>query len=433
MRIAVIGAGVSGNVVARLLNDEHEVWLFEAGDYAGGHTNTVSFDAWGQSWHVDTGFMVFNDRTYPNFVRLMQGLGVAAQDSDMSFSVSCERTGLEYQGSSLNGLFAQRRNLVRPSFYGMLRDIMRFNREAARLLDADAESVTLGQYLDRSGLGREFVDHYLIPMTAAIWSAQPRAVLDFPAHFLIGFFRNHGLLQVWDRPQWKTIPGGAKRYVAALLAPLADRVRLNSPVSRVVRHSDYVEVTTRGGTPQRFDAVVCATHADQTLEMLADADETERQVLAAFPYQRNDAVLHTDVAILPRRRRAWASWNYHLSPEPHAPATVTYDLSRLQRVRSPEPILLTLNDGGRTDPAKVIQRIIYHHPAYGPDSVAAQKRHAELNGRRRTWFCGAYWGYGFHEDGVRSALAVARCFGKDLETCIVASTKGESGIADTSR
>ena len=261
-------------------------------------------------------------------------------------------------------------------------------------------------------MGREFVDHYLIPMTAAIWSAQPRAVLDFPAHFLIGFFRNHGLLQVWDRPQWKTIPGGAKRYVAALLAPLADRVRLNSPVSRVVRHSDYVEVTTRGGTPERFDAVVCATHADQTLEMLADADETERQVLAAFPYQRNDAVLHTDVSILPRRRRAWASWNYHLSPEPHAPATVTYDLSRLQRVNSPEPILLTLNDGGRIDPAKVIRRILYHHPAYGPDSIAAQKRHAELNGRRRTWFCGAYWGYGFHEDGVRSGWRSPAALGK---------------------
>ncbi len=433
MRIAVIGAGVSGNVVARLLADEHEVWLFEAGDYAGGHTNTVSFDAWGQSWHVDTGFMVFNDRTYPNFVRLLHGLGVAAQDSDMSFSVSCERTGLEYQGSSLNGLFAQRRNLVRPSFYGMLRDIMRFNREAPKLLDADVDSLTLGQYLDRSGLGREFVDHYLIPMTAAIWSAQPRAVLDFPAHFLIGFFRNHGLLQVWDRPQWKTIPGGAQRYVAALLAPLADRVRLNCPVSRVVRHVDYVEVTTRGGSPERFDAVVCAAHADQTLEMLADADEMERQVLTAFPYQRNDAVLHTDVSILPRRRRAWASWNYHLSPEPHSPATVTYDLSRLQRVNSPEPILLTLNDGGRTDPAKVIQRIRYHHPAYGPDSIAAQKRHVDLNGRRRTWFCGAYWGYGFHEDGVRSALAVARCFGKGLEICTVASTKAGLGIADTSR
>lgn len=433
MRIAVIGAGVSGNVVARLLADEHEVWLYESGDYAGGHTNTVSFDAWGQTWHVDTGFMVFNDRTYPNFIRLLQTLGVAAQDSDMSFSVSCERTGLEYQGSSLNGLFAQRRNLIRPAFYGMLRDILRFNRAAPRLLDSDAESLTLGQYLDRSGLGREFVDHYLLPMTAAIWSARPRAVLEFPAYFLFGFFRNHGLFQVGDRPQWKTIPGGAQRYVAELLAPLVSRVRLNSPVARVVRHPDYVELTTRGGETERFDGVVCAAHADQTLEMLADADETERQVLASFPYQRNDAVLHTDTSILPKRRRAWASWNYHLSPDPQAPATVTYDLSRLQRVDSPEPILLTLNDAGRIDPDKVIRRILYHHPAYGPDSIAAQRRHEELNGRRRTWFCGAYWGYGFHEDGVRSALAVARCFGKDLETCTAASTKAASGTAGASR
>ena len=433
MKIAVIGAGISGNLVARLLADEHQVWLFEAEDYAGGHTNTVSFEAWGRAWHVDTGFMVFNDRTYPNFIRLLQLLGIAAQDSDMSFSVRCARTGLEYQGSSLNGLFAQRRNLVRPSFYGMLRDILRFNRESLRLLEADAESLTLGEYLARSRYGREFVDHYLIPMTAAIWSARPRAVLDFPAHFLIGFFRNHGLLQVWDRPQWKTVPGGARRYVAALLTPLGDRVRLKCPVTRVTRHSDYVEVTTHGGTPERFEAVVCAAHADQTLDMLADADDLERGVLAAFPYQQNEAVLHTDLALLPRRRRAWASWNYHLSPDTDAPATVTYDLSRLQRVDSPEPILLTLNDGGRIDPAKVVRRIVYHHPAYVPDSIPAQRRQAELNGRRRTYFCGAYWGYGFHEDGVRSALAVASCFGKNLETCTVASTKGESDIAATSR
>jgi len=424
MKIAVIGAGISGNVVARLLAAEHDVTLFEAAGYAGGHTNTVSFDAWGRSWQVDTGFMVFNDRTYPNFIRLLQLLDVPAQDSDMSFSVCCARTGLEYQGSSLNGLFAQRRNLVRPSFFGMLRDIMRFNRTSPQLLEEDAEAMTLGEYLDRSRYGREFVDHYLLPMTAAIWSARPRAVLDFPTHFLIGFFRNHGLLQILGRPQWKTIPGGAKRYVAALLAPLADRVRLNSPVTRVTRHADYVEVTTRDAAPERFDAVVCAAHADQTLAMLPDADDMEREILAAFPYQRNDAVLHTDTAVLPRRRRAWASWNYLLSPDPEAPATVTYDLSRLQRVDSPEPILLTLNATDRINPAKVIQRIDYHHPAYGMDSFAAQRRHAELNGRRRTYFCGAYWGYGFHEDGLRSGLAVARCFGKDLNACIAVSTRG---------
>ena len=433
MKIAVIGAGISGNSVARLLADEHEVWLFEAEAFAGGHTNTVSFEAWGQAWHVDTGFMVFNDRTYPNFIRLLQLLGVAAQDSDMSFSVNCARTGLEYQGSSLNGLFAQRRNLLRPAFYRMLRDVLWFNRTSPQLLTSDAETLTLGEYLDRNRYSREFVSHYLLPMTAAIWSAQPRAVLDFPAHFLIGFFRNHGLLQVRGRPQWKTIPGGAKRYVAALLAPLGDRVRLNSPVTQVTRRADYVEVTVRDAPPERFDAVVCAAHADQTLAMLTDADDLERKILGAFPYQRNEAVLHTDTCLMPRRRRAWASWNYHLSSEPEAPATVTYDLSRLQRVKSPEPILLTLNDTQRIDPATIIQRIDYHHPAYGTASIDAQRRHAELNGRRRTYFCGAYWGYGFHEDGLRSGLTVAHCFGKDLDTCIAASTRDASGTAAINR
>ncbi len=429
MRIAVIGAGISGNLVARLLHQEHQVDLFEAKGYPGGHTNTVEFQAWGKSWYADTGFMVFNERTYPNFIRMLRMLQVDWQDSDMSFSVRCERTGLEFQGSSLNGLFAQRSNLLRPSFYGMLRDVLRFNRHAPRLLEDESETLTLGQYLDRENFGQEFIDHYLIPMTAAIWSARPRAVLDFPARFLVAFFRNHGLLQLRNRPRWKTITGGARSYVARLLEPLRDRLHLNSPVVRVARLEDRVEVTTDSGRTERFDKVVFATHADQSLQVLADADPLEREILGAFAYQPNETVLHTDISLLPQRRRAWASWNYHVALDRDLPVAVTYDLSRLQRIDSPEPILVTLNPHGRVDPSKVIRTIEYHHPAYGLDSRQAQLRHDEINGRRHSYFCGAYWGYGFHEDGVDSALAVARCFGKDLDSCTAASTRASSNTA----
>jgi uncharacterized protein len=433
MKIAVIGAGVSGNLVARLLNPDHEVQLFEANEYPGGHTNTVEFEAWGKTWAADTGFMVFNQRTYPHFIRLLNLLEVPWQDSDMSFSVRCEQTGLEYQGSSLNGLFAQRSNLFRPSFYGMLRDVLRFNRQSLECLDDAAESITLGQYLEQRQFGRQFVDRYLIPMTAAIWSARPRAVLDFPARFLIGFFRNHGLLQIRNRPVWKTVRGGARNYVKRLLEPLAGRVRLNCPVVRVARHDDQVSVTPKDGPAERFDQVVFATHADQTLDILADADDREREILGAFEYQPNQTVLHTDTSMLPGRRRARASWNYHIARETDLPVAVTYDLSRLQRIESPEPVLVTLNPNGRVDPTKILRILDYQHPAYGLQSRQAQLRHAEINGQRRTYFCGAYWGYGFHEDGVVSALAVAKCFGKDLDSCTAASTKVMSDIGAGNR
>ncbi|TVS14272.1 MAG: FAD-dependent oxidoreductase [Planctomycetaceae bacterium] len=432
MKIAVIGAGVSGNLVARLLHPEHEVHLLEANDYPGGHTNTVEFQAWGRSWSADTGFMVFNDRTYPFFIKMLNLLGVSWQDSDMSFSVRCEKTGLEYQGSSFNGLFAQRSNLFRPSFYGMLREILRFNRQSLEVLLDDDDRMTMGEYLEKRRFSKPFVDRYLIPMTAAIWSARPRAVLEFPAHFLIGFFRNHGLLQIRDRPMWKTVQGGARHYVSRLLEPLGNRVRLNCPVVNVTRHADDVSVTPQNGPSERFEHVVFATHADQTLGILTDADDREREILGAFPYQYNQAVLHTDNSMLPRRKRAWASWNYHVARETDVPVAVTYDLSRLQRIDSPEPVLLTLNPGGRVDPKKVLRVLDYHHPAYGPASRQAQRRHAEISGQRRTWYCGAYWGYGFHEDGVISALTVARCFGKDLDSCIAASTKDTSDIVASS-
>ena len=422
MRIAVIGTGISGMLAARMLSGDHEVHVFEANDYLGGHTNTIEIDAFGRSYSLDTGFMVFNHRTYPNFVRMLRLLEIPEQESDMSFSVRCLRTGLEYQGSSLNGLFAQRRNLVRPAFYRILLDVVRFNREALSLVQREDDTVSLGGFLDRHRFSQQFTDYYLLPMGASIWSARPREVREFPARFIVGFFDNHGLLTVRGHPQWKTIPGGATRYAEALMRPLADRTRLGCPVTSVTRGDQHVLVTTATDPPESFDAVVMAAHADQTLRILSDASAAEGEILSAFAYQENEAIVHTDASLLPQRRRAWASWNCSIPRQTDRPVVLTYNLNRLQRHESPEPILLTLNRAEAIDPAKILRRIAYQHPVYSVAALSAQKRFAEINAKRRTYFCGAYWGYGFHEDGVKSALAVGECFGKKLESCTVAST-----------
>ena len=431
MRIAIIGTGISGSLVARLLATQHEVTVFEANHYPGGHANTVDVSLAGRRFPVDTGFMVFNRRTYPSFCRLLELLEIRSQPSDMSFSVRCAKTGLEYQGSSLDGLFAQRLNCLRPSFLRMLGDIVRFNRigmKAAAHGDLK-DGRTVGQFVRECGAGRRFVHHYLVPMASAIWSSNPRAILDFPAEFMIGFFANHGLMQLRDRPQWRTIVGGSRNYVETLLEPIRDRLRLRSPVASVARTETDVVVQPVDGPGERFDEVVFASHADQTLGMLADATRSERQILAAFPYQPNDAVLHIDTRMLPKRRRAWASWNYHIPRGDEQSAAVTYDLSRLQQHESATPILLTLNATDDVDEAKVLRKFRYSHPAYSPESISAQRRRKEISGQRRTHFCGAYWGYGFHEDGVNSALAVAAHYGIDLDACTVASTKESSRIA----
>jgi predicted NAD/FAD-binding protein len=435
MRIAIIGTGISGSLAARLLSTEHEVTVFEANDYPGGHANTVDVQVSGEEFHVDTGFMVFNRRTYPNFCRLLEMLEITSQASDMSFSVSCSKTGLEYQGSSLNGLFAQRLNCLRPSFLRMLRDIARFNRVGISAAETNSlrDGQTVRQFLNDHGIGKPFVDQYLVPMAAAIWSSNPRSILDFPVKFMIGFFANHGLMQIRDRPQWRTIIGGSRKYVEVLLQPIRDRVCLNSPVKSVARGSDHVQITTVGGEAALFDEVVFASHADQTLNMLADASSQERDVLRTFPYHHNEAVLHTDTRLLPRSQRAWASWNYHISPGEEVGASVTYDLSRLQNHNSATPILLTLNESQSIDPTQVFRKFTYHHPAYSADSITAQQKFDHISGVRRTHFCGAYWGYGFHEDGVNSSLAVARHFGIGLEACTAASTKVECRTAATGR
>ncbi len=414
MQVAVIGSGISGNLAARVLSAEHQVDVFESSSHVGGHAQTVETHAYGRDVPVDVAFMVLNRRTYPNFCRMLELLGVQTQDSEMSLSVRCWRTGLEYQGSSLNGLFAQRRNLVRRSFYRMLRDIIRFNRRATEFCESGDEQTSLGEFLHGIGVGPEFRDQYFVPMSAAIWSADPEALDRFPAKFILGFCRNHGLLQLTDRPQWLTIANRSRDYVTRLMRPIRDRIFLNSPVREVRRVGGGVRLSLDERDVQ-YDHVVFASHADQTLRMLKDASPVEQEILSGFPYQRNMAVLHTDTSVLPQRRRAWASWNYHVSRQPSNQASVTYDLNRLQSLGLPGPLCLTLNPHCEIDDQKVLQRFEFQHPVFSDQSIASQGRFDEINGRNGVSFCGAYWGYGFHEDGVNSALAVTRTFGLDLD------------------
>jgi predicted NAD/FAD-binding protein len=414
MRIAVIGSGIAGMVAAHLLAREHEITLFEAGGHVGGHTNTVEVELAGRSYAVDTGFIVFNERTYPNFIRLLDRFGVASRPTTMSFSVKCERSGLEYNGTSLNGLFAQRRNLLRPDFHRMVRDILRFYREARELLDRDDDDLTLGEYLAARRYSRQFVDWHIVPMGAAVWSADPVAMLEFPARSFVRFFDNHGFLQLLDRPAWRVVAGGSHSYIAPLIRSYRDGIRLRTPVRAVRRHPDHVVVSSAAGA-ERFDHVVLATHSDQALALLADPSEREREILGAIAYQRNEAVLHTDASVLPRRRRAWAAWNYHLLDREGGPVAVTYAMNILQGFDAPEQLCVTLNRDDAIDPARVLRRITYHHPVFTPRSVAAQRRHAEISGLHRTHYCGAYWRHGFHEDGVWSGLAVGRAFGQGID------------------
>jgi predicted NAD/FAD-binding protein len=406
MRIAIVGAGVSGLATAHLLHRAHEITVFEAGQTAGGHANTVRVDTEHATHHVDTGFIVFNDRNYPNFERLLASLGVASQPSDMSFGVS-DGGDFEYNGSSPNGLFAKRAHLVTPWFHRMVADLVRFNRDARALLASGGEGPSLGHWLDERAYSRPFVERLIVPQASAVWSADPRQMWTFPARFLIEFFANHGMLGFAKRPQWRTVVGGSRSYVEAVVRPWRDRLRVNTPIQAIHRHDDHVTVTPRGGQPERFDHVVLACHSDQSLAMLADATDREHEILGAIPYQRNEAVLHTDRRLLPRRRRAWASWNYHLLPEPTGMTTVTYHMNRLQALRADREFCVTLNRTEAIDPGKILRTIPYAHPVFTAAGERAQARHAEISGVARTHYAGAYWRWGFHEDGVVSALRVA--------------------------
>lgn len=414
MKIAIVGSGISGLTAAHHLHPEHEITLFEAGSHVGGHVHTHDVHLGGRDYRIDTGFIVFNNRTYPNFIALLDELGVKGQDSDMSFSVSCGISGLEYNGSSLNALFAQRENLLRPGFWGMLRDILRFNKDAPRLLESEGDEMGLGEYLAQGGYGRMFRDYYILPMGAAIWSTDPERMLAFPARFFIRFFQNHGLLSVNDHPVWRVVQGGSRAYVDRLTAPFADRIRLNSPVRRIDRGQGRVILHTVAGGAEAFDTVFLACHSDQALAMLAEPTETERAVLAAIPYQPNEAVLHTDTRLLPRRRLAWAAWNYLMPEGPDGRLALTYNMNILQGLDGPETFCVTLNASERIDPSKVIARMTYDHPLFTPTGTAAQARHREIDGTRRTYYCGAWWRNGFHEDGLVSALDALRHFRQDF-------------------
>ena len=415
MTIAIVGTGVSGLVCAHLLARSHDVTLFEADDRPGGHAHTVRVDLPDGTFDVDTGFLVYNERNYPGLIALFADLGVATKPSDMSFGVRDEVSGLEWKGTSFDTVFAQRRNLVRPAFLRMLGDIVRFNRRARALLDGPPDAaLSLGDLLEEGRWSSPFLDWYLVPMGSSIWSADPSTFLRMPAVTFARFFANHGLLEYGNQPGWRTVDGGSRTYVDAVLARLGTRVRLDEPVTKITRTADEVELHTAAG-PERFDQVVVATHSDQALELLSDPSPAERDVLGAIRYQENRATLHTDVRLLPANRRAWASWNYHRVADRPGRATLTYRLRSLQGITSDDELLITLNRDDAIDPSTVLRSFDYAHPVYDRGAIAAQTRHEELNGQNRTWFAGAYWGYGFHEDGVESARVVCRRLaGEDL-------------------
>lgn len=424
MKIAIIGSGISGLLTAHLLSRRHAVTVFEAEARVGGHTHTVAIEDPRGQLAIDTGFIVFNSWTYPNFERLLGQLGVAHQESSMSFSVRAEDSGLEYNGTSLDTLFAQRKNLVNPRFWWLVREILRFGRAAPKLLDDSQEDPaagpTLGEFLQQGRFGRAFIGNYIVPMGAAIWSATQAELLGFPARFFVRFFHNHGMLSVGERPVWRVVQGGSKSYLPPLIKPFEGDLRRAAGVKGVRREADAVWVRVAGQASERFDQVVLACHSDSALAMLEDPSPAEQEILGAIRYQTNHTVLHTDAAVMPQNHKAWAAWNVHLAPRaasassPEAPVRVTYWMNRLQRLDAERNYFVTLNRPDDIAPEKVLRSLTYHHPIYDPPAVRAQTRWRELYGQRRTHYAGAYWGWGFHEDGVNSALRVARAFSESL-------------------
>ena len=410
MRIAVVGSGISGLASAWLLARAHEVTLFEAGERLGGHTHTHDVELDGSRYAVDTGFIVFNPPHYPLLHKLFSTLHVESQPTTMSFALKNERSGLEYNASDVRGLFCQSRNLVSPRFLRMLRDIFRFYREAPALLHGAGPGPTLGDYLGARRYSDAFRDDHLVPMASALWSSPSAQILRFPARYLVQFMANHQMLQASGRPQWRVVKGGSQRYVEALRRNWPVRERLGCAVTGIARDAAGVTVTA-AGAGARFDHAVLACHSDQALALLADASERERDILGAMPYQANDTVLHTDATVLPRRRRAWAAWNALVPQDDAQECTVSYCMNLLQSLDAARPLIVTLNRTARIAPEKILRRMRYHHPLYTPESVAAQARKAEIQGLNRTWFAGAYWGWGFHEDGMRSAVEVANALG----------------------
>ncbi len=407
--VAVIGAGISGLVAAHVLSRSYAVTVFEAADYAGGHTNTIEVHEQGRTFGVDTGFIVYNETNYPAFTRLLAELGVATKHTSMSFGFHCERSGLEWNGSDLNTLMARRRNALSPRFYAMLLDVFRFHeldREGA--IDTTGRQ-TVREFISDHGFSESFYELYLLPIGASLWSSPAERFGAFPIKFVADFLRNHGMLQFRNRPRWRVIEGGSRRYVEALLSRLEAKVHLNAPIDRVERTGEGVRVWAHG-QPLEFDHAVVACHSDQALQMLADASETERQVLGPLKFQKNIAALHTDTRMLPTRQRAWGAWNYKLQPDESRPVPVTYNMNILQSLQAEQTYCVTLNGGDAIDRSRLIREIVYHHPEYSVEAEPARARHHDVIGHRRTSYCGAYWGNGFHEAGVQSALRVASLF-----------------------
>ncbi|MFM1922064.1 MAG: 15-cis-phytoene desaturase [Candidatus Hydrogenedentota bacterium] len=414
MRLAIIGTGISGIAAACMLHRKYEVTLFEAEARLGGHAHTVTVEEEGKALQVDTGFIVYNEVTYPNFCRLLDRYKVPTQPSDMSFSVKCRETGLEYGSKGFGCYFADRKKLLSSRHWRMLGEIFRFNREAIAYLERGDTTATLDEFLSERRHSKFFRQYYVEPLLAAIWSAAPGEVGAYPAAYFLNFFRNHGLLGVNQGHQWRVIKGGSRSYVDAFTEAYRDRVRLSTPVRSIERFEDGVQLQTADGNSERFDQVIVAVHSDIALKMLSDASGLEREILSAMSYRENDVVLHTDESLLPVNRNAWASWNYEVGTTTNSLPTLTYDMNRLQGLGSRKRYLVSLNSTGKIAADKVLGRYSYAHPVYTAEGITAQRRHAEISGQRRTHFCGAYWGYGFHEDGVNSAVAVAKYFGAGI-------------------
>ena len=415
MKVAIIGSGISGLTAAYLLQKEHDITVFEANDYIGGHTHTHEINQNNKIWSVDSGFIVYNEKTYPNFIRLLKKLKVGVQKTTMGFSVKAPSKNLEYAGGSLNMVFAQRQNLFKPSFLIMLKDIIRFNRLAVRELARVDEKSTILSFLEKHKFSKPFIENYIIPMGAAIWSTAANKTTEMPAAFYIRFFKNHGLLQIFNRPQWFVIKGGSKSYVQKIVEGFREKIFLSRPVTKVERSPSEVRVyCDKEPDPILFDKVIFATHSDQALALLNEPSDNEKAVLEALPYQKNTAIVHTDGSLMPKNKITWSSWNYLLSGDVKRPVTLTYNMNILQSLQAKPDFLVTLNSLNEINPSKIIKKIDYAHPLFTVDGINAQKKKSQISGHNNTYYCGAYWGNGFHEDGVNSALEVCKAFGVSL-------------------
>jgi len=408
LKVAIIGSGISGISAAEYLSDKCEVTVYEKNSKVGGHADTHTIDVDGESIDVDTGFIVFNPDNYPRFLELLNKYNVAYKDSDMSFAVSNRFSGLEYNATNINKLFCQRRNIFNPKFLRMIRDITRFYKEAPALLEEVSNNISLGEYLRVNGYSDYFTNEHIIPMASALWSGKADLIMDFPARYLVAFMQNHNMMQISDRPVWKTVSGGSRQYLKAITEKASFDVSLNASIAKVERTEHGVTLHFSGGEEHQFDHVIFACHSDQALKLLDEPTSSEREVLGAIKYQRNEICLHWDVALLPKKKKAWASWNVIRNEISKVQCTVSYYMNLLQSLPTERPVIVSLNMSEQVDTKKVWKYLEYEHPVYTQKTIDAQNRRPELQGKMSSYYCGAYWGWGFHEDGARSGLEAAQ-------------------------